>query len=132
MEEAEDMKPPYKLDKLATDNVLEAESVPANCRELEIVEEAVEINPPDNVDKPVIPKVPTALTLPAVAILPVTAVIVAVPLTFKSLYKLVTPVTAKVEEAAKSPEIFKRLAIVEDAVEINPVKVESASACKVE
>ena len=54
VDEAWDIKPPYRLDKFATDNVDEADNGPANCSELEIVDDAEEINPLPIVSIPVV------------------------------------------------------------------------------
>jgi len=61
VEEAWEINPPARVDKLATLKVEEADNGPLMFKLAETVEEAWEINPPVKVERPVIFKVPVAV-----------------------------------------------------------------------
>lgn len=58
VEEAEEIKPPTKVERLATDKVEEADNGPVTFKELEMVEEPLTIKPPRSVNLPASPKTP--------------------------------------------------------------------------
>jgi hypothetical protein len=93
VEDAEEIKPPVKVERLATDKVEEADNGPETLSWAVIVEEPTEIYPPDKVARLV---------------------------TNKVFSKTEAPVTFKVEEDRKMPETWRLEEIVEEAEEIKP------------
>ena len=96
VEDAEEMKPPYKLERFATDNVEDAETGAETWSEPAIVEEPTEIKRPDKVERPD---------------------------TDKEEFKTAVPATVKVELADNGPATFKFALIVDEALEINPERL---------
>ena len=97
VEEAEEMKPPVRVERLVTPRVLavkveEAFNPPVMVRLLAMVEEALEINPLRRLAK---------------------------------LEKALIPPTVKVEEAFNGPAIWRLPAIVEEAEEIKPFSTDN-------